>query len=420
MDEEGVTSGGGALRILALLRDQHAHVRPVATALGGGAEFIFDETWNPAIVDEVKPDLVVCVNDWPDEVAACLDVARRARIPSLVLQDGILEWRCQYENPLFGAGGGAPQHQPVLADKIACLGVQSARHIASWGNADKVEVTGMPRLDFLLGRPHPPRREPGNRVLVMTAKNPGFTPEQRAVTLGSLRDVKAVLDGRDDIEVVWRIGRALAEDLGVHAEFQAAASEELVAILERVDAVITTPSTALLEAMLAVRPVAALDYHNVPRFAATAWTISAAEQIAPVLAELVKPSPRKMAFQEMCLRDSLECDEAAAPRVARLMHEMVKAARSLPATARWRLPANMMGTPLAAVPGRGPRLEDLYPEQELYADGDARELQVRLARSRKENERLRQALRERSLASGFRELGRRLMKALERRRTGAS
>lgn len=425
MDEEGVRSGAdaklaagretGRLRILALLRDQHAHVRPLEDAMDEAAEFIYDDTWIPSAVEKHHPDLVLCVNDWPDEVAACLDLARLARIPSLVLQDGILEWRCQYENPLFGAGGGAPQHQPVLANKIACLGVQSARHIASWGNADKVEVTGMPRLDYLLGRAFPSVRKPGNRLLVMTAKNPGFTPEQRAVTLRSLRDVKSALDGRRSLEVTWRIGRSLAETLGVQTEFQAAASEELVAILERVDAVITTPSTALLEAMLSGRPVAALDYHNVPRFVATAWTISAAEQIAPVLAELLDPSARKMAFQGMCLRDSLECDGPSAPRVARLIKEMITAARRIPAGAPWRLPPQLLGIAVAGAPALSADLEGLYPEQPIFAERDVRELQARLARARKENERLRQALRERRLTSGVREFGKRLLKSLEGR-----
>jgi hypothetical protein len=379
------------------------------------AEFIYDDTWIPSAVEKHHPDLVLCVNDWPDEVAACLDLARLARIPSLVLQDGILEWRCQYENPLFGAGGGAPQHQPVLANKIACLGVQSARHIASWGNTDKVEVTGMPRLDYLLGRAFPSVRTPGNRILVMTAKNPGFTPEQRAVTLRSLRDVKSDLEGRRNLEVTWRIGRSLAETLGVRTEFQAAASEELVAILERVDAVITTPSTALLEAMLSGRPVAALDYHNVPRFVATAWTISAAEQIAPVLAELLDPSARKMAFQGMCLRDSLECDGPSAPRVARLIKEMITAARRIPAGATWRLPPQLLGIAVAGAPALSADLEGLYPEQPIFAERDVRELQARLARAQKENERLRQALRERRLMSGVREFGKRLLKSLEGR-----
>lgn len=399
------TQETGRVRILALLRGQQAHVKPVETAMGRGAQFLFDETWAPSVVERVQPDLVVCVNDWPDEIAACLDVARRARVPSLVLQDGILEWRCQYENPLFGSGGGAPQHQPVLADKIACLGIQSARHISSWGNAEKVEVTGMPRLDHLLGRAFSPLRKPGNRLLVMTAKNPGFTPEQRTVTLRSLRDVKTALDGWGDLEVTWRIGRDLAEALGVPNEFQTVASEELSAILERADAVITTPSTALLEAMLTGRPVAALDYHNVPRFVTTAWTISTAEQIAPILGELLNPSPRKMAFQNMCLRDSLECDGPAAPRVARLMRGMIAAAGRIPAGAPWGLPQNLLGVERPTIPAAQPTLGELYPEQPVFAERDVRELQARLARARKANEELRARLVERSPLSGLRRLG---------------
>ncbi|MDB6023621.1 MAG: hypothetical protein JWQ04_3478, partial [Pedosphaera sp.] len=105
------------MKVWCLLRDQFAHVRPIEAAFGGRAEFVIDETWDPASLVNSAPDLVLCVNDYFYDVASCLDAARQARIPSLVLQDGILEWRCQYENPLFGAGGGAPQHQPVLADK---------------------------------------------------------------------------------------------------------------------------------------------------------------------------------------------------------------------------------------------------------------------------------------------------------------
>jgi len=47
---------------------------------------------------------------------------------------------CQYENPLFGAGGGAAQHQPVLADKIAAS-ARKAPADCRVGNAGKVEVT---------------------------------------------------------------------------------------------------------------------------------------------------------------------------------------------------------------------------------------------------------------------------------------
>ncbi|MDA1315296.1 MAG: hypothetical protein O2968_18350 [Acidobacteria bacterium] len=144
------------LRVWCLLRDQFAHISPIEESFSGDAEFVYDSTWDPRRMLSASPDLVLCVNDVHYGVSRCLDAARMTGIPSVVLQDGVLEWRCQYENPQLGAGGGAPQHQPVLADKIACIGPSSARHIASWGNASKVEVTGMPRLDYLLRRDRPP------------------------------------------------------------------------------------------------------------------------------------------------------------------------------------------------------------------------------------------------------------------------
>ena len=113
------------LSVWCLVRDQFAHVKPVEQFLGGRADFKYDSSWSPSQMLDAGPDVVICVNDVHYDVCRCLDAARRGGIPSIVLQDGILEWRCQYENPRLGAGGGAPQHQPVLADRIACIGPTS-------------------------------------------------------------------------------------------------------------------------------------------------------------------------------------------------------------------------------------------------------------------------------------------------------
>ncbi|HEX6534330.1 MAG TPA: hypothetical protein VF041_07025 [Gemmatimonadaceae bacterium] len=393
----------------ALLRDQHAHVRPVEEQLGERAAFTYDETWDPEALVAARPDIVVCVNDWPYEIARCLDAARAAGIPSLVLQDGILEWRCQYENPLFGAGGGAPQHQPVLADRIACIGEQSARQIAAWGNAGRVEVTGMPRLDHLLRRaPRPPAR-PGRVVLVMTAKNAGFTGAQREVTLRSLRDVREHLATRPGIEVLWRVSGEMAWRLGVENLMRETSSVELADVVERADAVITTPSTAMLEAMRLGRPVAALDYHNVPRFVATAWTISAPEQIAPVVASLLAPDAPRMAFQEDTLADAL-MGGPAAPRVAALIERMARERSAAGAPADVHAGGTEGGDDgETLVAARAPRaLGDLYPGVSAFAERDPVALQARLARLEKENELLRRELREGSMAQRLRRLGRAL------------
>jgi hypothetical protein len=370
------------IRVWCLLRDQFAHVKPVEESLGKEAGFVYDQEWNTGRLLEEKPDIVICVNDFHYDVACCLEAARANGIPSLAFQDGILEWRCQYENPKFGAGGGAPQHQPVLADKIACLGAQSARQIAAWGNAEKVEVAGMPRLDYLLEVEAPPTRKPGTRILVMTAKNPGFTPEQREITVRSLKDLKAWLDARANLEVFWRVSPKVVNELGVENQYEKAVSQELTVLLNQVDAVITTPSTAILEAMLLKRPVAALDYHNVPRFVATAWTISAKDHIQSVVNEVLDPPPRKLAFQRDCLNDCLRCDGNSAPRVAALIREMVRLAHAAKTQGSpLKLPPNMLQCPCQLVgTNQAPPLDELYPEHSVFREKDIVSLQLKIAR----------------------------------------
>jgi hypothetical protein len=384
----------------------------VEERFGTDAEFIYDGDWDPTKLLTARPDIILCVNDHPYGVVRCLDAARKEGIQSLTLQDGILEWRCQYENPLFGAGGGAPQHQPVIADKIACLGRQSARQIAAWGNADKVEVTGMPRLDPLLARKWQPSRRPGSRILLMTAKNPGFTSAQREVTLQSLRDLQAHLATLTDVEVLWRVSRSVAEALGVENQMSQTSSLELAGILEQSDAVITTPSTAMLEAMLLGRPVAALDYHNVPRFVPTAWTISARDHLSPVVAELRNPPLVKLAFQRDCLADCLECDGPAADRVAALMRKMVELGRQGRGIgSEFRLPPNLLGGGNGTHGAAPPALAEWYEGQTVFRETDIQALQVRLARAENENERLKNenaALRMPSrIIQGVRRLARR-------------
>jgi hypothetical protein len=378
------------LLVWCLLRDQRSHVEPVERHFGGGAEFVYDSTWEPDAMLRRRPDLVLCVNDYHYDVARCLDVARAAGIPSLVLQDGILEWRCQYENPLFGAGGGAPQHQPVLADKIACLGASSARHIASWGNPSKVEVTGMPRLDALAELRLPPPKRPGRRLLVMTAKKPWYDEAQRTVIERSLAELKQYLSTRPDIEVVWRVTRGLSEELRVENRLKALDTLELSGVLAEVDAVITTPSTAILEAMLASRPVAALDYFNVPRFVQSAWTITSADHLPKVVSELMAPPATRMLFQSECQRDSLRTDGSAAGRVGDLVTAMARIGQDCRTR---RLPLHLSpclvdssasphGSPL-------PALTDLYPEHSTLQEQDAATLRLRLVRLEKEYARLR-------------------------------
>ena len=407
------------LRVWCLLRDQFAHLAPVEEYFGDRAEFVYDFRLEPERMPTANADIVVCVNDVHYDVSRCLDAARAAGIPSLVMQDGVLEWRCQYENPAFGAGGGPPQHQPVLADKIACLGPSSARHIASWGNATKVEVTGMPRLDYLLARKTPPRREPGCRLLVMTAKKPGFSEAQTRTTVRSLTDLKDCLSSCEGVEVTWRLTKNLSAQLGVENHLTSLFNGELADLLSQVDGVITTPSTAMLEAMLLERPVACLDYHNVPRFVPTAWTISAPEHIAGVVADLLAPPAAKMAFQRECLRDSLLCASPASQHVAELIVKTVTMANEARRQGRRLvLPAGMVTSNALAPEPCLPSLAEVYPRSAVFQERNTQSLQVRLARAERENARLTQQQAQRGIGHWVQLAGRETARRLRARYPG--
>jgi hypothetical protein len=406
------------MKILCLLRDQQSHVSPLVDKMKGEAGFVIDSSWTEEIVASVAPDLVLCVNDVSYEISKCIDMAKKLGIPSLVLQDGTLEWRCQYMNPNFGAGGGPPQHQPVLADKIACLGGQSTRHLAAWGNADKVEITGMPKMDAVLERPLTPLASSlPKRILVMTAKKPWFDDVQKEVVLRSLFDIRDHLMARKDVEVIWRVTKNLKDILNVTNRLSEVESSELVEIVDSVDLVISTPSTAILEAMLRDRPVVALDYHNTPRFLQTAWTISADSHIKKNIDDALNPSLAKLSFQRVCLSDSLRCDGSATERVAHLIRRMVEIGRDCRSKGKsLSLPARIVGDSGGHSSSEPFPLGLAYSDQTVFETVDQVALKARLARAEKDLQKLRAELVSRKIGYWISAAGRLLAKQVSSRK----
>ena len=127
--------------------------------------------------------------------------------------------------------------------------------IASWGNAEKVEIVGIPRLEAMRQMK---KSSPDNRcfrLLIMTAKCPAFTEQHREKVIQSLLDLKQwiaqspTLAGKR-IEVCWRLTEDLDQVVDVPNELNDLSGAELSGVLSRVDAVISTPSTAALESQI--------------------------------------------------------------------------------------------------------------------------------------------------------------------------
>lgn len=394
------------LKILAVGGEDDPQAEAVRKAAGEKAQFFFLKEFDAEVFSKIKPDLVLITSGVLHEEMRFIEEARHQNIPSLALQDGILEWRCQYENPLFGSGGGPPQHQPVMADKIGCLGHQSARQMAAWGNAAKVEVTGMPRLDRILQSQtwRPPAR-PGKTLLVMTAQKPWFDDKQRNLVLQSLRDLKEFLSSKPEIQVLWRLTRDIPGILGVENHETDKGEAGLIRLIESADAVITTPSTAAIESMMLSRPVAFLDYTNSPRFFPAVWQISAKSHLSTAVADLLNPGAAKMAYQNDILNDVLQNTEPSASRVFDLILKMVEEFRDqLRKRQSVALPPAMLdSTPIFV--SYLPLLAALYPGHQIFSEANPTRLQSRLAAAVKENEMLKRRLRSRSLGYWMELLG---------------
>jgi hypothetical protein len=359
------------------------HARPLADA--------FDLRIVPAeeVVGVAQPgDVCVFFNEYfPRFRDACHGLKAKG-CATLYAIDGILEWRNSWELPEHGTCCLWVM-RPVLSHKVACIGRSQARVLESWGNLGKCEVVGVPRFDLLAGRSIRKRKKHDRfRLLVLTAKCPGFTNEQVACTTRSLVDLKHWLTEHPQIdgtliEPVWRITQGLEKKIGVENQLHDTTGADLASVLQTVDAVITTPSTAMLEGMLHQVPVALLDYHNRPHYVPAAWEISAPEHLDQIIPELLSPAPARLLYQQSILSDALESRTPATPRMVELIGAMQREAaeclsRGQPLTFSRRLLSDPQDGHHWPEPGcEHPRL---FPDRFMFT-GAGRKIPLRDARS---------------------------------------
>jgi len=372
MPEIVIISGGGSVH----------HARPLLDHFGERA--VVESVRLPERLAAHNPDLVITFDEHDCELGMLIGEMARRGIATLQIMDGILEWRRTWNYPTSAMK--RPLNQPALAHKVACLGKADARIMESWGNVGKCEIVGSPRFDHLVNAKRESRITPVTgrplRLLVMTAKTPGFTPEQIETTYASLADIRDLLGTRPDVEIIWRVTQNMHAKLGVRDTVRDVTGGELHEVLRQVDAVITTSSTAVLESMLCGLPTAILDYHNCPHYVAAAWRITSKTQIEPVIEALRVPPLERMLYQEYCLHDALSCATPALPRMARLIEEMVRIRKGSQTSAGSDLtfPHRILDDPGEHVswPSERFNLERLYPHHAVFGRSDLTAMQAEL------------------------------------------
>lgn len=336
-------------------------------------------------------DLAIFYSEHFDRFRSCITQLKKNHVATLYMIDGILEWRNAWDNRKDEPACPWTM-RPVLSDKVACIGHTQQAMLDSWGNREKTELVGIPRLTGLMESPSVTKDSDSSefRILVMSAKCPGFTPQQIETTVGAMRDLKhwftenPTIEGRE-IQVQWRLTGDLAQQLEVENHCQDLTGSELQSALQSCDAVITTPSTSMLEAMLLNRPVALLDYHNVPHLVPAAWSITAREHIAATIAELAEPPTAKTTYQQTILNTALLTTENSTQRFADLIGKMLEHAAS--GNDPMRFPSNLLEPPANLI-DLGFDHGQLFPEFESFRNPDVIQLQSQLAHSRREIEHL--------------------------------
>lgn len=309
-------------RIYFLEEHRSAHLESWVDRLSIPATFVplRDTLWTPP----EDAALVVTPNQYEYPYVSTLrQLVETDRCGVLIMADGILEYRNTFLNP--GTGAGA-LFQPVLGHKIACIGRSQARTLEQWGNKGRCEVVGIPRLDELseAGGSH---SEGDFRILVSSARRVSFTDDQWKVSLRSFSDLRQwfrkhrVIGGRR-LCIRWRLASELADEIGIPLHERDCEGVRFAESILNVDALITAPSTAALEGMKRGIPVMLVDYHLVPKYLSSAWEVSAAEHLDPLIPELINPPKAKMLYQSLVLSDSLECQSDATPRILSLIEQM--------------------------------------------------------------------------------------------------
>ena len=251
--------------------------------------------------------LLITFSEYTPPYVEVIARARRAGVETLILMDGISDWRNSFERP-FGkddlsyAPPESPFQLPSLCTYIACIGFNQFTFLSKFGNSEKVILTGSPKLDdfytesraYALSIDKAGTQPSGKKILICTARTPAFNKHQMEKLMSFLEAGKSALKD-SGYQLNWRVSFDIAEQLGVSNSTQS-----LIDDLANTDVVLTSPSTLGIESMMLEKPTAILNPFNSPLFLQSPWVLNSVDDF-DLLDEMVDPPMHKMLYQELML-----------------------------------------------------------------------------------------------------------------------
>jgi hypothetical protein len=267
-------------------------------------------------------DAVLVTDEYFYDRRACIATCKLKGIPVFHVLDGIVRWKNLFENPRSSvATNGSPFMRPLISDKTFVMGDFQAS-ILRWLGNQNLCISGLPRFASHVPANCVHGKQNNPSLLLASSNSPWYTAAQKEFFIPRFQklinvlrrdcsDLNVKFNGRFSTLVKWE--NVDPSWLGPHPPFR----EQLA----QCSALITTPSTIALEAMILGVPTLVFDPWADPALLQSAWTAHDADTVSALLPSLLSPSPERAklqdAFRSFQVRDSRQSVEIIVDTIIR-------------------------------------------------------------------------------------------------------
>lgn len=368
------------MNIVFAIPDRDHYLTPMIPFLDYPVVFLRNYDWEDLI--KLEPVAVIFLSDWILEQFDLIDKCKANKIPTILLMDGLIEWRHFFENPKWSRFKNESPYLPINCDKIFVAGASTSRFLSFLGNNGKCEITGLPRMDVhQLKKPR--QKKVNNEVFkigVLSGNTPGYLEQHISETKQMFLDIYNWGNLSTEVKLRWRIRKGFEKQL----DFQISNNpeESLEDFFNDVDAIITQPSTIAYEAMIYGLPVIIADYGNSPNYMSSAWKINSKEHLQIVFEEVKRGEKLKFMYQYNLLQDNLAFIQNSSYVSGNLINDIIKFSKSK--TFNGHFPPNMIMdlSKRIKILKFEPLTEPLFGHRLIYEFSDEAKLQEEVVKLR--------------------------------------
>lgn len=216
--------------------------------------------------------------------------AKKNKIPTLLLSDGIIEWENCFLNPM-NTKYNLKQFHPILHDIFLCVGKDETEYFNFLGYKtmqylpDRMAAT-IPRIG----------KSNTDTFLITTANTAYYNDEEKE---SLIKLIKLTIESLNKLnyKYIFRVfDDSLCERLNIQNEMNMK-NGNFEECLKKVDFVITTPSSISYTTMYHGKALAHLIYRDSPMFIQAGWNISGSTNIENTLKSMKTFDKDRMNFQ---------------------------------------------------------------------------------------------------------------------------